>query len=161
MKNILLPILGVAIFIIFVGVLTQKLQGGKILTQQTTKQIVVENTKVAVEIAKTGEQRQKGLSGRVTLDANSGMLFVFEKKKVFPSFWMKDMLFPLDIIWIADGKITKIDKNLPIPNPAANQLSTLALYTPDKPIDYVLEVNAGFSDKNNFQVGDSVDLSSI
>lgn len=157
MKNILFPLLGVAIFIIFVGVLTQKLQTKKI----STKEITVGNTKVTVEIAKTGEERQKGLSGRTTLDANSGMLFVFAQKKAFPSFWMKDMLFPLDIIWIADGKITKIDKNVPIPSPAANQLSTLALYNPDKPIDYVLEVNAGFSDKNKLQVGDSVDLSSI
>ncbi len=157
MKNILLPILGVAVFIVFVGVLTQKLQGSKV----SSKQVTVGNTKVTVEVVKTGEERQKGLSGRTTLDANSGMLFVFAQKKVFPSFWMKDMLFPLDIIWIADGKVTKIDKNVPIPKPEANQLSTLALYNPDKPIDYVLEVNAGFSDKNKFQVGDSVDLSSI
>ena len=65
------------------------------------------------------------------------------------------MLIPLDIIWIGNGKIVKIDENVPAPV-AGTSDSKLLNYSPGSPIDYVLEVNAGFSDKNNFKVGDLV-----
>jgi uncharacterized membrane protein (UPF0127 family) len=73
---------------------------------------------------------------------------------------MKDMLIPLDFIWVANGKIVKIDKNVPAPAPNTPD-GNLKTYSPGTPIDYVLEVNAGFSDKNNIKVGDSVNLSGI
>ena len=64
------------------------------------------------------------------------------------------------MIWIADGKIVAINKNIPkpAPNTPDNQLKT---YSPGQFIDRVLEVNAGFADKNKIKVGDSVDLSHI
>ena len=153
MKQVLWALLGVAVFIAGVGFLTQRLQN--------KKEISVGSTKIQAEIASTESQRQKGLGGRRTLGENSGMLFVFDAKKdVFPSFWMKDMFISIDIIWINDGKVTKIDKNIEPPS-AGTSDSQLKLYRPDSPIDYVLEVAAGFSDKNNIKTGDSVDLSAI
>ena len=84
------------------------------------------------------------------------MLFIFDQKYQ-PSFWMFDMNFPLDIIWISDDVIVDIDRNVPIPKP--NTLDyQLPLYTPEKPINYVLEVNAGFCEKNSIEVGDSVEF---
>lgn len=166
-KNLLLPILGVTIFIIIVGLLSKNsLQGNSkkyfnfLKPNSTVKQIKVGSTTIKVEVADTPEKRTKGLSGRNSMDFNSGMLFVFENKGITPVFWMKDMLFPLDLIWIANGKIVKIDKNLPAPknNTEDKELPT---YKSNIPVDYVLEVNAGFTDKNNIKVGDSLDLTSI
>lgn len=152
MKQVLWALLGVAVFIAGVGFLTQRLQN--------KKEISVGSTKIQAEIASTESQRQKGLGDRKTLGENSGMLFIFDTKDVFPSFWMKDMLIGIDIIWINDAKVAKIDKNIEPPDKATSD-SQLKLYRPDAPIDYVLEVATGFSDKNNIKTGDSVDLSAI
>lgn len=162
MKQVLWALLGVAVFIAGVGFLTQRLQNKNVSPSisESKKEISVGSAKIQAEIASTESQRQKGLGGRRTLGENSGMLFVFDKKDVFPSFWMKDMLIAIDIIWINDGKISAIGRNVQPPTPGTPD-SKLALFEPDEPVDYVLEVNAGFSDKNDVKTGDSVDLSAI
>jgi len=164
-KQVLFPILGVMAFIVFVGLFVQKsgtinFSGFTIATPTPKATVITVNTKeVQVTLATTKEARIKGLSGVASLDPNSGMLFVFSPK-ASPIFWMKDMLIPLDMIWISGNKVIKINKDIPIPQPGTpdNKLST---YSPNQPIDFVLEVNAGFSDKNNIKVGDSVNTSSI
>lgn len=118
------------------------------------------NEKVIIlNIAHTPEEKSKGLSGRASLSKNEGMLFVFEQEG-FPSFWMKDMLISIDIIWILNDSIVDIHKNIPAPEPESPH-SNLPLYTPEKPTNYVLEVNAGFVDRNNINIGDKVYLSDI
>lgn len=160
MKQVLWALFGVAVFIAGVGLLTQRLQNKNTSTPLSvgSKEILVGSVKIQAEVASSESQRQKGLGGRKTLEENSGMLFVFGKKDVFPSFWMKDMLIAIDIVWINDEKVVKIDKNVEPPS-AGTSTNQLKLYRPDAPIDYVLEVNAGFSDKNNIKTGDSVNLS--
>lgn len=158
MKQIVLPLLGVALFIIGVGIFTNKIQNQKV-NLSVKKEIKVGSINVTSEVADTNEERKMGLSGRKSLGENDGMLFKFDKDNVFPSFWMKDMLIPIDIIWINDGVIVKIHKNVqPEPGKESNELR---LYYPDSPIDYALEVNTGFSDKNGLKVEDRVDLSGI
>lgn len=166
-KQIILPILGVLVFIVVVGLLVKKstsLGLTNIFAPQPSaipgKTITIDTTQINVQIADTAESRVAGLSGVASLNEDDGMLFVFDTKGVTPLFWMKDMLIPLDLIWIGNGKIIKIDKNVPIPSPGTPD-NNLQTYSPGAPIDYVLEVNAGFSDKNNINVGDSVDLSGI
>lgn len=164
-KQILLPILAVMAFIVVIGLYTQGklnfLFSGNSPTQtQQPKTVKIGNKTVNVELANTSSLRQKGLGDRKLLDQDSGMLFVFDSKPVSTSFWMKGMLIPIDIIWIKDGKILKIDKNVQ-PAPTNTSDKNLTLYTAGEPIDYVLEVNAGFCDKNNIRVGDSVDVSKI
>ena len=83
----------------------------------------------------------KGLSGRASLPPDYGMIFLYEDKDI-PEFWMKDVLFPLDIIWIDDGVIIDIHENVPPPNPNTPD-NQLELYSPKQPITMVLEVNAG------------------
>lgn len=61
---------------------------------------------VKIEIAKTKEDRIRGLSGKKQLDVDSGMLFIFDKPNIY-KFWMKDMNFPIDIIWIDKDFIIK------------------------------------------------------
>jgi len=113
--------------------------------------ILINNRKIPVELALTESQRQKGLSSRDHLDADTGMLFIFPDSNIH-SFWMKDTLIPLDVIWINDGKIVEMttldmqtEENIP-------------QYTPQNKAQYVLELNAGAINENNFQVGDKVEI---
>jgi len=166
-KQVLLPILAVVIFILAVGIFVQRSSLFNLPiapTPQSTalpeKTITVGSKTIQAQIANTEDERIKGLSGIKALDINKGMLFVFETKGVTPLFWMKDMLIPLDFIWIGNGKIVRIDKNIPAPAPNTPD-GGLKAYSAGAPIDYVLEVNAGFSDFNKIKVGDSVNLSGI
>ena len=113
------------------------------------KSLLIGNREINVILVQTPEERQMGLSGRTNLPANTGMLFVFENSGQY-GFWMKDMLFSIDIIWLsADKRIVYIEKNVkPETFPKA--------FSPKDPALYVLEVEAGFSDKNNIQIGDAV-----
>lgn len=160
-KDLFAPILGVIAFIIVVGLFVQKSDSIKIpgvtplATTSTTKTITVGSKTINIEVVDTPDKRAQGLSGRTELATGTGMLFVFDKKDLTPSFWMKDMKMSIDIIWINDGKIVKIDKSVPKPEPGTpdNKLPT---YSPGQPIDYVLEVSSGYSDANNISVGNSV-----
>lgn len=112
----------------------------------------INDTKIGAELAKTAEEITKGLSGRDFLSPQSGMLFYLGGRRI-ASFWMKDMRFPLDIIWINEGRIVYIVKNAPIPKTA-----TIPTFTPDKPATHVLEVNAGFVEKNGIKLGDFIEI---
>jgi len=161
-KHILFPIAITALIIVSLGLLAKKYQSAtttltnKNQTQEQKPKIKINNTEIELEIADTPEKRTKGLSNRDSLDQNKGMLFVFPKGST-ATFWMKDMKFDLDIIWIRDSKIVKIDKNAKAPKTGTPD-NKLTLYKSNQPIDYVLEVNSSFTDKNNIKVGDKVEL---
>lgn len=164
-KQIVIPLILVAAFIAVVGIFVKKSPNISLpgLTSQVTstpsnqKLVKLGNSEVRVELADTETERAKGLGGRTSLDQNTGMLFIFDQKNIVPTFWMKDMRLGLDIIWIKGDKIVSIDRNVPAPSSGTPD-SNLILYNPGQPIDYVLEVNSGFSDKNNIKVGDLVTL---
>jgi uncharacterized membrane protein (UPF0127 family) len=117
----------------------------------------VKETVITVEIADTQETRSKGLSGKEKIADNEGMLFTSNVPS-FPTFWMKDMKFPLDFIWITGDKIVDIIENVPNPESQTPE-KDLPLYKPNQAVDKVLEVNAGFVSTNNIKVGDSVTIS--
>ena len=155
-KQLFLPLVGVAAFIILVGLLVKNPQKFGFIQATPTpslKEIKVGGKAIKVTLANEPEERAKGLSSVSSLPEDQGMLFVFETKDTYPSFWMKGMIMPIDIIWVNDGKIVKIDKNI-APPPTGTVDKDLKLFRPDKPIDYVLEVTGGFSDKNNLKTGD-------
>lgn len=112
---------------------------------------------VDATLSKTQEEMSRGLGGVEFLEENEGMLFDFTVSHAPTAFWMKDMIIPIDIIWIKDGKIIQIDTNaMPQPEAADGQLK---LYPPiDRGVEYVLEVNAGFCEKNNIFVGDTFEI---
>ncbi|MEA2064974.1 MAG: DUF192 domain-containing protein, partial [Patescibacteria group bacterium] len=96
----------------------------------------IKGQNIKIELADNEQKRKYGLSGKNNLCDNCGMLFVFDKKD-FRSFWMKDMKFSIDIIWINDDKIVQIIKNAKLPKG-----KNIPTYNSDKKINYVLEVNA-------------------
>ena len=113
-----------------------------------------------VEIANTQAEQEQGLSGRSSMQANQGMLFDFGNSvSTTPAFWMKDMNFNLDFIWINKNKIVGITPNVPRPvNCKSADANCLPLYYPPSPANQVLEVNAGWAEKNNINVGDNIEL---
>lgn len=114
-------------------------------------QFKIGNAKLEVEIADSPLEQVSGLSNRDNLPENRGMLFVFDKEDLYP-FWMKDMRFAIDIIWIdGNGAVIGIEYNI---EPATFPNS----FMPPRPVKYVLEVNAGWASKNSIKVADITDV---
>lgn len=105
-----------------------------------------------VEVADNDVARMQGLSGRSSLGKNKGMYFVFPYAETL-SFWMKDMQFPLDIVWIKDQVVIGVSRNIPPPAPETT-LQDLIHYVSPQPADSVLELNANAA--SNIQIGDKV-----
>lgn len=117
--------------------------------RQNTRLISLVGHFLEVEIAASEQDRSRGLSGRPGLEPGTGMLFVFDVPAQY-GFWMKDMNFPIDIIWISnDEKIVHIEKNV-------SPDSYPKIFTPNRPAKAVLEVSAGLSETLGLKIGDSV-----
>ena len=115
------------------------------------KNIRINDHVFTVEIADSAAKQTLGLSGRESLLLDHGMLFVFDSADI-RSFWMKDMLFPIDILWLRDREIVAIDKNCPVP-----YNDKIPSFTPKIEVNNVLELNAGVADEFNIKIGDSVE----
>lgn len=116
--------------------------------------VTIDKQTFSVEVATTSAQQELGLSGRASLPQNQGMLFVFPVADRYP-FWMKEMKFPLDMLFINNNKIVTIFHDVPAPKDPSNT-NTLPVYAPDGAANQVLEINAGLSKKYNFKKGDTV-----
>jgi len=106
---------------------------------------------IKVEVVDTIESRAQGLSGKSSLEEDEGMLFVFDIAGVYP-FWMKDMNFPIDIIWMDENqKVIYIKKN-------ATPESYPESFWPKENSKYVLEVSSMFTNKHNIKLGDKLEF---
>lgn len=140
-------------------------KGSEVTFQATTDQsspimaiVEVNEIKYSVEIADNPERHGLGLSFRDNLAAGQGMLFLFSQPSR-PSFWMREMKFPLDFVWINEqNKVIEVTRNVPVPKANIKE-EDLPLYTPKGNIIYVLEVNAG--EASAIKPGDSVKISNI
>lgn len=119
-----------------------------------TGEVTVNNQVFKVAVADTPERREEGLSGRRSLPENEGMIFLFDESS-FPSFWMRGMHFPIDIIFLNDGTVTTIYENIQPPDSETAQLS---LYKPIAPSNQVLELNAGKAKELGLTVGDTIEI---
>lgn len=124
------------------------------------KLVTVDSTKIKIEVAKTETERQIGLSTHNSLASGNGMLFVFDSQNVKPVFWMKGMKFSIDIIWINDNKVILINENLPTITPGTID-SQIPRFGPNTPVDYVLEVPAGFAKETKIKVGSRVEIPTL
>lgn len=104
------------------------------------QQIQIEDQMLSVEVVNTPESISQGLSGRTDIGSD-GMLFVFPSKQ-HVSFWMPDMLFDLDLVWIAEDTVIGITEQVPHPLPNT-PLERLPTYRPPAAVEMVLEVEAG------------------
>jgi uncharacterized membrane protein (UPF0127 family) len=114
--------------------------------------IKIDSKSIPLIVADNQALREKGLSGMESLPEDTGMFFVFPLPGKY-GFWMKDMNFSIDIIWISkSGKITHIEKNV-------SSSTYPYVFVPLENSLYVLETNEGFVDKNHLSVGNVLDIS--
>ena len=157
MKKVILVYIGLIVSFILLAVLGFGRNLPSYLPFGGNAEAEINGKKVELIIAKTDEDRITGLSGKESLPENQGMLFIFEEKDKYP-FWMKEMKFSIDIIYINDDTVVHIVKNAAPPE----KLSMIPeRYAPPEPVNYVLELNAGKAEKLNIEKGTKVSFSGL
>ena len=122
----------------------------------TMPQVCHSDNCVTVEVVSKPEDMAQGLMYRPSLEKNKGMLFVFPADGK-PAFWMKNMNFNLDIVWISHaGQIVYIGQDVP-----ACRADPCPSYGPDLDARYVLELNSRYTVKHHWKTGDKLDLRGI
>ena len=103
------------------------------------------------EIVTTASAQQRGLGGRAVIPDDYGMLFVFPSDSKY-GFWMKDMLTPIDMVWLSsDGTVVGI-------TPSVSPATYPDVFYPPSPIRFVLETRAGFAAEKNWKIGTKIQL---
>lgn len=115
--------------------------------------LIIGEVRISVELANTLAKKYQGLSGRDSLCEKCGMFFVYEKPER-QRFAMRGMKFPLDFIFVRNGKVVEIWKNVPAPGEGESVENIDSGETADQ----VLEVNAGFIEKYGVKIGDKIEL---
>ena len=144
-------LLGTAVVIFITILLITLLISGK-----STK-VLVNSQTFKVIVAKSDKDKQIGLSGKNKIEQDQGMLFIFDNPDYY-SFWMKDMKFPIDIIYINGDKVTTVIDSARPPDSTKGNLET---YQPLYKSDKVLEVNAGIANKYNIKKGTLVKIKNL
>ena len=106
----------------------------------------------SLDVAETSQEQELGLAKYKSIALDHGMIFIFDQTDYY-SFWMKDMKFPIDIIFIRGDKVVDIFNKVPV---WANE--NLPVYTTKTKADKVLEINAGLANKYSIKIGDTVKL---
>lgn len=113
---------------------------------ESKKTIQIGSTQVSVDVADTPSLRERGLSGRADLAEGQGMLFIFDTDDKW-GIWMKDMQFPIDIVWVdAGGIVVTVAHNI---SPDTFPKS----FRPTAPARFVLEFPAGYAHRQGIVEG--------
>ncbi|MBI4088377.1 DUF192 domain-containing protein [Candidatus Kaiserbacteria bacterium] len=148
------PVLGilfVALLAITVGLYVHPAQTSPVAGSSTVRTVEIKGQKVRVAVADTDALRRKGLGGRENLAHDEGMLFMFPDDGRY-AFWMKDMRFSIDIVWLsAGGEVVDVAQNIS-PDTYPN------VFTPARAARYVLELPAGWTEEYTVRPGDIVRL---
>lgn len=115
--------------------------------------VIINNHLFSLYLARTTQEREVGLAKFNKIGKDQAMLFLFQRADYY-SFWMKNMRFPIDIIFIDNNRIVDIFKNVPV-----IKNGKLPIYTTKTKADKVLEINAGLSDKDHFEINNVVKIS--
>jgi len=149
-KNKHLVIIAILMLIFAVILLITKKNRTILQDHQITK-VQIGNQEIKVEVVNSSSSITKGLSGRAQIGAD-GMLFIFPNQRQV-TFWMKEMKFALDLIWINNNQISEITTNVPAPK-ENTPINLLPTYQPQSQINMVLEVTAGTAQKWHLKPGD-------
>lgn len=126
-------------------------------TGQQVSTATLNDHKFSLTVAKEPKDIEVGLSKQTNLAQDAGMLFLFSASDYYP-FWMRDMKFPLDIIFIKNDKVVTVFQDV---QPPKSQNENIPVYKPSAPSNRVLEINAGLSKKYNIKEGDSVQFKNL
>ena len=130
-------------------------QGHTNFTDHQVISILLNKRPMRVEVVNTQASITQGLSDRTNIGSD-GMLFFLPEQRI-PTFWMKHMYFPLDLIWLNHTQIVDISYFVPAPSFSTPD-SELPLYSPTMPANMVLEVPAGMSEKWHIKKGDALEI---
>lgn len=119
--------------------------------EQSTDTVSINGNLVSVSVVDTEDQRMKGLSGKEKLDPGNGMLFIFDTND-FHGIWMKDMNFPIDILWLDEAKRVVSVKASASPD------SYPEVFRPSAAAKYVIELPKGSLSQYNVSIGQTVEL---
>lgn len=161
-RNLIL-VLALAIIVIGIGILLSVLKFGSSgtptqladVSDRSVVSLLVGEVPIRVEVVNSSLSITQGLSGRESI-GQDGMLFVLPQRQVI-SFWMKEMQFDLDLIWIDNGTIVGITSDVPAPE-TNTPLVDLPKFNSVAAVTQVLEVPAGTAKLHNWQVGSAVQL---
>src|SRR3990167_7225929 len=159
MKKDLAVIAGLVLVIVVFIIFGRGFSTGQFITPSATgsaetqkkenTQVTVKDLAIKAKIADEPKEQQTGLADYSSLALDEGMLFVFDQSKRH-TFWMKDMKFAIDIIWIDNQKkIVDVARNVPVELDKSDK--ELTKYSPKSEAKYVLEINAGLSSLNDLQ----------
>lgn len=130
------------------------LLGGTVLwwqLQLADSQLVLSGQRYHTTVMRSDKQLQAGLSGTDSLPSDEAMLFVFPRASNWP-IWMKDMSYPIDIVWLDDSqRVVHVVKN-------AQPASYPTQFVPDSPSRYVVELPSGTATRTNIKKGDQAYL---
>lgn len=139
----------IALALIFVGFRSQRSStgdAGKSSGEQSKlATVTLGNVAVRAEVAAADRDRRRGLAGRTSLGESKGMLFVFDRPGPY-AMTMQGMAFPLDILWIRDGRVIDVAMDVPI------RTDTPVIVSPERFATSVLEVNAGFITRHRITI---------
>ncbi len=157
MKKILITL---TMVFLFAGCATLKSQSAAHssllkVADHSFQNIQLKNKTLKVEVVNTTASTEQGLSARTRIDSD-GMLFVFNEVGI-QRFWMKQMQFNLDLIWLKDLQVVDISENVPKPLPTQTE-QQLPVYMPRAAVNEVLEVPAGTAQTWQLKVGDTFTL---
>lgn len=126
-------------------------------TQNKSQKVIEGNVTIngktfEIELADEPTERSRGLMFRESLQRDKGMLFLFDREGVY-SFWMMNVNFNLDIIWInSNGNVVHIEKDVP------SCFESCPVYSPKDSAKYIFEINSGVADELHLQVGSFVNI---
>ncbi|HWH07305.1 MAG TPA: DUF192 domain-containing protein [Candidatus Paceibacterota bacterium] len=146
MKRIGLIIAFVALLVSGVALVSYALNVKQPVSDSVSDMSLTQAGDMKIEIAADRDSRERGLSGRANVPDDYGLLFVFETPDRY-GFWMKDMLVPIDIVWLSDNAaIVGIEHSVfPATFPS--------VFYPPQPVRYVLETRAGYAGDKGWEVG--------
>lgn len=136
------------------GFFRYNFSGGHVSELGSGTRVFVGAHEFEVEVVDTPTARRQGLSGRESLPEGYGMLFLFDQPSR-QGFWMRDMHFPIDILWIYEGEVIGYERRVPAPEDGTLDRDLPTYFSPGE-VDMVLEVNAGSIDGMRIGIGDEV-----
>lgn len=142
------------ILIIIAGVAFYQFSKNQGQQMQTNGKATINEQTFDVEVVRDAKDQQIGLTKYNAINENQGMLFIFERPDTY-GFWMRNMKFPLDIIFIRDDTVVAISKEV---QPVEQEAENPPVYQPEVPADKVLEIQSGLAEKYNIKTGDKVEF---
>lgn len=144
---------GAAVLLVIVLLAGYALGGAGDCRDFSQGQVLTSKTTLRVNVAQTQIDQIRGLAGCKKLPDKTGMYFPYSSQQI-PTYWMKGMLMPIDIIWITDNTITGLQEFVPVPQGKLDE--ELLRYKPDQPVNAVLEVAAGKAKLYGLSVGSKI-----